>query len=163
MRWDRLFAELESAALDELADERDALAEDLRDEQWASLSWTDLLGAPDVRLTVAGLGEVAGRVVRVGDVIEVAESGRRILVLPEAVLGVLSDDGRAAPVTVRSRERRQLARALRDAAETVRVTRRDGTTVEGPITAVGSDFVQLAVGAQRVSLPWTAIAALTER
>jgi len=163
MRWDRLFEELESAAHDELADERDALAEDLRDEQWAALSWTDLLGDPGVRLTVQGLGEVAGRVVSAGDVIQVEDGGRRVVVLPEAVLGVTGDDGRAQPVAQASRGRRQLARALRDAAEVVRVTRRDGSSVDGRVVAVGADFVQLAVGARRVSLPWTAIAALTER
>lgn len=163
MRWDRLFAELESAALDEYADERDALAEDLRDEQWGSLSWADLLGDPDVRLDVAGLGEVRGRVAGAGDVIVVDEPSRRVLVLPEAVLAVTGSDGRAAAVPGVSRTRRQLARALRDDGASVRIARRDGVTVDGRIVAVGADFVQLAVGERRVSLPWTAIAALIER
>jgi len=163
MRWDRLFAELESATLDELADERDALAEDLRDEQWASLSWRDLLGDPHVRLDVAGLGEVGGRVVGAGDVIVVEDAGRRVVVLPEAVLAVSGSDGRAASVPALSRTRRQLARALRDEAGPVRVVRTDGTAVDGRVVAVGADFVQLAVGERRVSLPWESIAALVER
>lgn len=163
MRWDRLFAELESAALDEYADERDAMAEDLRDEQWASLAWTDLLGDPDVRLDVAGLGDVRGRVAGAGDVIVVDDPARRILVLPEAVLAVSGSDGRAAAVPALSRTRRQLARALRDDGASVRIARRDGATVDGRIVAVGADFVQVAVGERRISLPWTAIAALIER
>ncbi|GAA3532012.1 hypothetical protein AFL01nite_20220 [Aeromicrobium flavum] len=163
MRWDRLFADLEGVAADAHAEERDALAEDLRDEQWASLSWTDLLGGPDVRLDVAGLGEVGGRVVGVGDVLLVEDAGRRLVVLPEAVTAVVGTDGRAAPAAATTRTRRQLARALRDAGAPVRVVRRDGRAVEGTIVAAGADFVQVAAGDRRVSLPWAWIAALVER
>lgn len=163
MRWDRLFADLESAALDEHADERDALAEDLRDEQWAALSWTDLLGDPDVRLLVAGLGEIAGPVIGVGDVVLIARADRRIVVLPEAVKAVSGTDGRALAAEPLSRTRRQLARALCDAQAEVRVVRCDGSSVEGVLAAAGADFVQLMVAGRRVSLPWSWIAALVER
>lgn len=163
MRWDRLFADLEGAAIDEHADERDALAEDLRDEQWAALSWTDLLGGPDVRLDVAGLGELPGRVVGVGDVVLVEGDGCRTIVLPEAIAGVVGDDGRAVAAPPVSRTRRQVARAVREAGVQVRVVRRDGRAVEGTIAEVGSDFVQVAAGGRRVTLPWAWIAALVQR
>lgn len=163
MRWDRLFADLEAATIDEVADERDALAEDLRDEQWASLGWVDLLGSPEVRLEVEGVGEIPGRVEGAGDVIVVVDAGRRCVVLPEAVMAVSGTDGRAATVPTLSRTRRQVARALRDDGASVHVARRDGASVVGSIVAVGADFVQVAVGERRVSLPWTAIAALVER
>ncbi|WP_286929531.1 MULTISPECIES: hypothetical protein [Aeromicrobium] len=163
MRWDRLFADLEGAAIDEHADERDALADDLREEQWAALGWTDLLGGPDVRLDVAGLGEIGGRVAGVGDVLLIEDAGRRVIVLPEAVTAVSGSDGRAATAPATSRTRRQVARAVRDAGVEVRVVRRDGRAVEGPIVAVGADFVQVAAGARRVSLPWGWIAALVQR
>ncbi len=163
MRWDRLFAELEASSLDEQADERDALAQDLQDEQWASLSWCDLLGDPQARLEVAGLGEVSGTVVGAGDVIVVEDAGRRIVIVPEAVTAVSGVDGRAAAIPRLSRTRRQFARALRDAGVEVIVSRRDGSPVEGTIVAVGADFIQLASRRRRVSLPWTSIAALLER
>lgn len=163
MRWDRLFADLEGAAIDEHADERDALAEDLRDEQWASLAWTDLLGEERVRLDVVGLGEIGGRVVGAGDVVLVEDMGRRTVVLPEAIAAVVGVDGRAAAVPRLARTRHQIARALRDAGAEVRVVRRDGTAVEGIIVAVGADFVQVASAGRRISLPWAWTAALVER
>lgn len=162
MRWDRLFADLEGAAIDEHADERDALAEDLRDEQWSVLTWTDLLGG-DVRLDVVGLGEIGGRVTGVGDVVLVQDETSRIVVLPEAIAAVIGRDGRAAAAPSISRTRRQVARAVRDAGVEVRVVRRDGRIVEGPIVEVGSDFVQVAAAGRRVSLPWAWIAALVPR
>ncbi|GAA2078493.1 hypothetical protein IDH50_01325 [Aeromicrobium tamlense] len=163
MRWDRLFADLEGAAIDEHADERDALAEDLRDEQWAALAWTDLLGGADVRLDVVGLGEIGGRVTGVGDVVLVQDETSRIVVLPEAIAAVVGHDGRAAAAPTVSRTRRQVARAVRDAGVEVRVVRRDGRTIEGPIVEVGADFVQVAAAGLRVSLPWAWIAALVPR
>ncbi|SKB04365.1 hypothetical protein [Aeromicrobium choanae] len=163
MRWDRLFADLEGAAIDEHADERDALADDLREEQWGALGWTDLLGGPDVRLDVAGLGEIGGRVAGVGDVLLVEDAGRRVIVMPEAVTAVSGRDGRAAAAPPTARTRRQVARAVRDAGVEVRVVRRDGRAVEGSIVAVGADFVQVAAGERRVSLPWAWIAALVQR
>lgn len=163
MRWDRLFAELESARIDEIADERDALAEDLRDEQWSSLRWRDLLGDPGLRLEVEGLGEIDGRVTGTGDVIVVARADRRVVVMPDAVLAISGTDGRAAAVPSLSRTRGQVARALRDDAAEVRVVRRDGVAVDGAIVAVGADFLQVVAGDRRVSLPWTTIAALVER
>jgi hypothetical protein len=163
MRWERLFAHLEGVAADAHAEERDALADDLRDEQWARLSWTDLLGGADVRLDVVGLGDVRGRVVGVGDVLLVEDAGRRLVVLPEAVTAVVGADGRAAPAAPTARTRRQVARALRDAGVEVRVVRRDGRAVEGTIAAAGADFVQVVSGGRRVSLPWAWIAALVER
>jgi len=163
VRWDRLFEELEASSHEVRADEREALAADLQDEQWAALSWIDLLGAADVRLDVSGLGEVGG-VESVGDVIVLRDGlGRRTVVVPEAVVAVNGADGRAAPPPTSRRTRRQLVRALRDAELEVRVVRRDGSAVEGRIVAAGADFVQLGVGGRRVSLPWSSIAALVER
>ncbi|MCD9153576.1 hypothetical protein [Aeromicrobium duanguangcaii] len=163
MRWDRLFTDLEGAAVDAHAEERDALAEDLRDEQWSRLSWTDLLGGPDVRLEVAGLGEIRGRVVGVGDVVLVEDGLRTIVVLPEAIVAISGSDGRASAAPALRRTRGQLARALRDAGARVRVVRRDGRAVEGVVAAVGSDFVQITATGRSVSLPWASIAALEER
>ncbi|MTB87792.1 hypothetical protein H9L21_04395 [Aeromicrobium senzhongii] len=163
MRWDRLFADLEGAAVDAYAEERDALAEDLRDEQWARLSWTDLLGGRDIRMEVAGRGEIGGRVVGVGDVVLVEDGLRTIVVVPEAIVAISGSDGRAAAAPALRRTRAQMARALRDAGASVRVVRRDGRAVEGVVAAVGSDFLQVAAAGRRVSLPWASIAALEER
>ncbi len=160
MRWDRLFADIEGSAIDAQADQRDSLADDLRDEQWGTLGWLDLLGGDEVRLQIAGLGEVVGRVVGCGDLVLVDDASGWLAVVPEAVTGVGSVDGRAAPAPVFRRTRRQFARALRDEGTAVRVVRRDGSVVEGAITAAGGDFVQLSSGMSRVTLPWSWIAAL---
>lgn len=162
MRWDRLFADLEGSAFDEHADERDALAEDLSDEQWAVLSWTEVLGDPDVRLRVVGVGEVAGPVTAAGELLLIGREGRRLAVLPDAVTAVSGCDGRAAAVPRLSRTRRQFARALRDEGSEVRIAQRDGSVLEGRVVAVGADFVQLSVGARRVTVPWTWIAAVSQ-
>lgn len=161
MRWDRLFADLESTAADAVADERDALAHDLRDEQWAGLRWRDLLGGASA-LQVEGLGTVAGRVVAAGDLVLLDAGGQWWAVVPEAVLAVVSTDGRAQPVPPLRRSRRQFLRALRDEAGEVRLARRDGSVVTGRVTAAGDDFVQVETAGRRVSVPWPAVSALTE-
>lgn len=160
MRWQRLFREIEAQSIDEAAEERDSLAADLVDEQWAQTSWRGFL-AGDVVLDVAGLGRLSGQVVSgTGAVIHVVDSGREVLIEPSAVTAVRSSGGRALPQT-RQANWRQLLRALRDEGEVVRVTCRDGVSADGRLAAVGADFVQLASAERLVVVPWSAVSAVS--
>lgn len=159
-RWDRLFAEVESTAAEAHADERDALARDLVDEQWSTVSWRDLLGGT-VMIEVEGLGQVEGPVRYAGDLVVIDRGGPWLAIVPEAVLTVSSDDGRAQSVPPMRRDRRQFALMLVADGSAVRVVRRDGRSVVAVVRAVGSDFVQMESAGRVVSLPWGAIAAIT--
>jgi PAS domain-containing protein len=143
MRWERLFAELEAQMDDVEMQERDALVEELADGDWAATPWRDLLGGRVV-LDVQGHGRLDGEVVLVNQRF-VQLRGERVdhIVNASAVLAVLSSERRAVET---SRVSAGLGwghvfRALR--ADPVRVRRIDGSTVDGSIDVVGSDFVRM--------------------
>ncbi len=161
MRWERLFADLENSTADAMATDRDALAAELQDANWAEVSWLELLGG-EVTVEVQGYGRLQGPVRYVGELIVFGQSGPWAAVNPAAILAVFGTDGRVAPATKMRRTRAQFARMLRTESAQIRLTRRDSAVVVGSIQVVGADFVQLQVGQQRVSVPWAAIATLSQ-
>lgn len=160
MRWDRLFEALEASAADAAADERDALAEELGHEQWGTVRWLDLLGGAE-SIEVAGHGAVPGRVRYAGDLVVVEGSGPWVAIVPEAIVAVSSVDGRAVPAPTMRRDRREFVRLIMADGGPVRVVRRDGTVLVGPVVAAGVDFLQVQVGSRRISLPWRSVATLS--
>lgn len=151
MRWDRLFEDLEAASSDLARDEADALADDLRDEEWADTSWRDLLGGR-VRLEVRGAGQVTGEVASVNEtLVRLRAGGVDQLVGVGAVVRVLEHERRAdAPSRLDAALGWATAlRRLRDDGEPVRVVTDDGASLDGRVDVVGKDFVRIAVGSGR--------------
>lgn len=145
MRWDRLLAEIEAAALDEATLERDALAGELVDEEWAAVRARDLIWG-DVALDVRGVGWIEGQVVRPAEDFVVMTAGvRDVIVARSAVLGWRGGTGRAPELLgVGARLGwSQLLRAIRDDGEDVRVVRIDGSQVVGTIGAVAQDAIRV--------------------
>ena len=155
MRWDRLFADLEGAAEDAVREERDALAEELRDELWAERSWIELVGGPVV-LRIVGCGELRGEVVDASDQLLrlVIGTGDEVLVAAAAVASIR---GGGRQLALRRTGWTAAFRAMRDAGEIARVVLRDGHLVEAPVRAVARDAVVLDAGPP-VVIPWSGIA-----
>lgn len=165
MRWDRLLAEIEASTLDEAALERDALAGELVDEEWAGARARDLIWG-DVALEVRGAGWIEGQVVRSAEeFVVLTAGGREVVVARSAVLGWRGGTGRAPELRGVSARLgwSQLLRAIRDDGEDVRVLRIDGSQVVGRIDAVTLDAIRVqshggaGPGAPEV---WLALAAL---
>ncbi len=163
MRWDRLFADLEGQAADLELEERDALVDELRDGAWAETSWRDLVGG-HVVLEVTGLGRVEGEARLVNEsVVHLVSERAEHVVARTAVLEVVSSERHAAPpspVTERLGWGHVL-RAARDDGDRTRLTRTDGTAVDGAVDVVGRDFVSVRSGGRTRTMPFAAIAALT--
>ncbi|AXT85710.1 hypothetical protein C6I20_11265 [Aeromicrobium sp. A1-2] len=166
MRWDRLFDDLEGQAADIELEQRDALAVELRDGDWASTPWRRLLGGRVV-LAVRGVERIEGVVELVNDqVIHLRGDGIDHVVSTLAVLTVHSTERRSeAPTAVRSALGwGHVLRALRDGGEDVRVQLVDGMSRDGSVQVVGQDFVQLRVGSGREQIvPFDAIAVVSGR
>ena len=163
MRWDRLFADLEGQAADLELEERDALVDELRDGAWAETSWRDVVGG-HVVLEVTGIGRVEGEARLVNETVVHVESERvEHIVARLAVLEVVSSERRAVPATPVTRRLGwgHVLRAARDDGDRTRLTRTDGTTVDGTVDVVGRDFVRVRSGARTHTVPFAAIAALT--
>jgi hypothetical protein len=164
MRWERLFAELEAQVGDVEMQDRDALVDELADGDWAATSWRDLLGGHIV-LDVLGHGRLEGEVVLVNQRL-VQLRGERLdhVVNAAAVLALVSSERRA---TGESRVSAGLGwghvfRALRE--DPVRVRRTDGSTVDGDVGVVGSDFVRMCDESGRDQVvPFGAIAMVSGR
>lgn len=145
MRWDRLLAEIEASQVDEAALERDALASELVDEEWAGARARDLIWG-EVALEVRGAGWVEGQVIRSADAFVIVGDGpREVVVARDAVLGWRGGSGRAPePSGIDARLGwSQLLRALRDDGEEVRVWRVDGAQLAGRIETVTQDAFRL--------------------
>jgi len=164
VRWDRLFADLEGQADDLELAERDVLVDELRDGTWAETSWRDLVGGQTV-LEVTGLGRVEGDVQLVNDQVVHLDGGSiEHVVATSAVLGVVSSERRAAAASVVSSRLGwgHVFRAARDEESALRITRADGTAVDGRVDVVGHDFVRVASDGGRTRvLPFSAVAAVT--
>jgi len=163
MRWERLFAELESAAVDDAALERDALADDLVDEEWAAATTRDLLWG-DVDLDVQGAGQVSGVVVRaLPDVVVVLTTHGDVAVARTAVTGWSGGSGRAPELTEVTRRWgwARLLRSLRDEGDLVHVVRTDGSQVQGRVGAVAADAARIENTVGDVWVPWAAIATVS--
>jgi hypothetical protein len=151
MRWDRLFEDLEAQAADLELDERDALADELRDGDWAQTSWRQLLGG-HVVLAVRGADRVEGVVTLVNDrLVHLRGEGIDHVVSAAAVMAVHSSERRAdAPTAVGDALGwGHVFRALREADEEIRLRLVDGTIRDGSVWVVGRDFVRLRAGSGR--------------
>lgn len=166
MRWDRLFEDLEAQAADLELDERDALADELRDGDWAQTTWRQLLGG-HVVLTVRGADRVEGVVTLVNDrLIQLSGEGADHVVSTAAVLVVHSAERRAdTPTKVgEALGWGQIFRALRDVGEEIRVRLVDGTSRDGAVLVAGRDFVRLrAESGHDQVLPFSGIAIVSGR
>lgn len=164
MRWDRLFADLEGQAADLELEERDVLISDLRDGEWAETSWRDLVGGRVV-LDVVGLGRLEGSTRLVNEhVLHLVSERAEHVVATAAVLEVVERERRADPATLVTSRLGwgHVLRAARGDGEQVRITRRDGSTVDGTVDVVGRDFVRLTTNSGRDrTVPFAAIAVLT--
>jgi hypothetical protein len=166
VRWERLFTDLEARVGDLELDDRDALVEELRAGDWAETSWRELLGGRVV-LNVLGVGRVEGDVVLANAHI-VHIRGERLdqVVSASAVLSVVSSERRAdAPTSVTAALGwGHVFRALRLAGDAIRVSRLDGTPLDGVVTVVGRDFVRLRTESGRDQLvPFDAVTTVSGR
>ncbi len=156
MRWDRLFEDVEASAADAVADERDALAEELGAEAWAELSWGDLLSG-EVVLIVQGVGEVRGEVGWSSSDLVVLSGGAQDLIVARVAVMSAITSGRGG-----GRLRRigwsSIFRSVAEEAQEVQLVRRDGGIVFGRVAAVLADAVVLAEQGRRTVIPWTALA-----
>ncbi|TXL62090.1 hypothetical protein [Aeromicrobium terrae] len=164
MRWDRLFADLEGQADDLELAERDVLVDELRDGTWAETSWRELVGGRTV-LEVIGLGRVEGDVQLVNDHVVHLDSGTvEHVVAASAVLSIVSSEHRALDESVVTSRLGwgHVFRAARAEDSTLRITRADGTAVDGRVDVVGHDFVRVASDGGRTRMvPFAAVAAVT--
>ena len=166
MRWDRLFDDLEAQAEELERAERDALADELRDGDWAETHWRDLLGGV-VTLEAASGALLTGTVTLVNRTL-VQISGDRVdhVVSADAVTVVHASERRADPTgrVAAALGWGHVFRALRDAGEDVVVRLVDGSSREGVVTAVGADFVRIATPAGLAQdVVWTAIVVVSGR
>lgn len=168
MRWERLFGELEGHAEHARLAERDALVTELRDGEWATRSWLDgLQGDPDdVELCLRDAGLLAGRVLLANrQVVHLQSPAADHYVCPSEVLwmrgGSRSPGIDASSVTSRLGWGHVL-RDLQERVDEVAMALVGGETVDGTVTAVGSDFVRVASAQGRErNVPFTALAKVT--
>ena len=168
MRWERLFADLEGQAEDEALAERDALAADLRDEHWGSLTWRAMLG-DSATLEVVGVGRVAGEVVaHNATFVHLRTPALDHVAAVEAVAAVVATQGDplSQGVVTERLGWAQVCRRVRDDADEVRLGRVDGPSHDGVVDVVGRDFVRLRAATATtatVVVPFAAIAVLSIR
>lgn len=183
MRWERLFADLESGLEAAAAAELDAEVADRTRREDARVRLVDRLRpvvGQGVTLGLPGLGPLAGTVVEVGaEWVLLQEPGRQSLVPIGALswvegLGLRSHEPGSEGAVAARRTLRSALRALsRDRSE-VLVALRDGGSVVGTIDRVGADFIEVAVhpggeqrrpGAVRVvsTVPTAALVAVRSR
>jgi hypothetical protein len=170
MRWDRLFGELEGYAEHMRLEERDALVADLRQGEWAERTWIDGLADESAvtEISVRDVGVLSGRVRWANErVIQLETSGANHVIAASAVQWVRGVD--RSPELRRDSVQAQLGwgpvfREAQDDGDVVVVTLAGGLVLEGPVTAVGRDFVRLgsASGRER-DVPQHAICAVTFR
>ena len=179
MSWEQqlldLFEDLEqqAAGLDLVA--RDAEVAELERAQYAEVDlaarWHASVGAT-VRMTVLGVGTIAGRLARVGAgwCLLAAESPaeRETIVALPAVSVVRGLSPRAAPPQARSVVTRLgLGSALRRVAEeqqVVEAARIDGGRSRGRVARVGADFVELVGEEAAIEvIPFAALAVVRGR
>ena len=176
MRWQDLFADLESQAEALERAERDAEVADRSRAEQAMVALTARLAAAcgmPLALRVTGVGEISGELETVGQdwLLLGQEDGHEVLVLTSAVSAVRdrraqADVGRSA-VLARLGVVSPLRAVARDRA-TVRVALRDGSQITGTPERVGADHLDLVVhevgeaarsaGRERVTVPFDAIA-----
>ena len=171
-----LFADLEARADGLYLAERDAELADLSSGEYAEVTLASRLHAcvgTTLVLTVAGVGRLQGRLLRVGSdwcLMALVSSGQEWVVRLAAVEAVRG----ASDAAVNERARSVLARlglrsTLREMAQSgmpIVVWQRDGTQSRGLPMRVGADFVEMVEiaaegGGPSVLLSFDAIAAVT--
>lgn len=163
MRWERLFADLEAQGDDAELLERDALVEDLREEEVAGRSWRDGVGSR-VQLDVLGAGRLEGRVLLVTEQLVRLAAGRLDhVVAGHAVTALIGDGGPTPPSTAVAQRLGwgAVLRAARDDGSVVRLVRTTGQALTGTVEAVGADAVVLRSGDRRVTIVLEHLAVLT--
>ena len=151
-RWDALFADLESQAVEDTRSQRGAEVDELVRAETAQLPLTARLRAAvgtALTLRCAGALVVTGRLERVGpDWLLVSEgAGREALVVVAAVHTVAGLGRRSAGELSVVESRLGLRHALRGVARdrsAVRLHLRDGTQADGTLDRIGADFIELA-------------------
>lgn len=166
VRWDRLFDELEAQAGEAEREERDALADELRDGDWAETGWRDLLGG-HVVIELFGGTRVEGTVTLVNAQLLQLSGHRTDHVVSTDAVAVVHAAERRADASGRVAAALgwgHVFRALRDEGEDVVVRLVDGSTREGGVAAVGHDFVRLVTPfAVTQDVVWAAIVMVSGR
>lgn len=157
MRWDdrlvQLFEDLEQQAEGMHLADRDGELADRSRSEYSSVSFEARVHASvgaRLRLSVSGVGTLAGTLVRAGKgwlLLETSTPGQEWVVCLDAVTQAAGLSGRAVnelarPVSGRLPLRSAL-RGLADAQVVVTVHHSDGTQSAGRLGRVGADFVEL--------------------
>lgn len=160
MRWDELFSEIEAQEADRALIERDAQVDELERGAWSERSWLDIPLGCAVSLTLYGDLRVQGVLAARGrDWLAVNEGSRDAVVATATVIDVSAEqvsDGEADALSARIGWGYVL-RQLAAEGSVVSVFRSGGPVVQGHITAVGQDFVQLAGSGRTITIPWHAL------
>ena len=153
MRWERLFGELEGYAEHLHLEERDALVTELREGEWAERTWIDTLAGGDVQAEIAVLdvGVLAGRVRMANDVVVHVETPTAVHVVAASAVQWVRGDQRGSGLDHESVAARlgwgPVFREAQDDGDQLRLTLAGGALIEGSVSAVGADFVRVAVPA----------------
>jgi hypothetical protein len=151
MRWERLFGELEGYAEHLRLEERDTLVTELREGEWAERSWIDTLAGGDVdaEIAVRDIGVLAGRVRMANDRVVHLETPSAMYVIAASAVQWVRGDGRSPGLDRESVAARlgwgPVFREAHDERDAVRLTLAGGLVIEGEVSAVGADFVRLAL------------------
>lgn len=154
MRWDRLFGELEGYSEHLQLSERDALVADLREGEWAELTWIDVIaGGAEAELAVQDVGTLTGRVRLANDIVVHLEASAAVHVVSAGAVQWLRSDGLPVRVDRESVTARlgwgPVFREAQDEGDEVRLTLSGGVVMAGAVTAVGADFVRIAPASGR--------------
>lgn len=158
VRWERLLGDLSGLADDHEKLEREELAGQVRDEQWADTSWRQLLIAAR-RIEIAGTGQLSGYVSAIGtDMFGFVTQAREYLVSLASVRAVHAGAYRQQPPPCRHRQvLRHWARSL-DQVQLVDV---EGHRRDGVIHRVGKDFVLLDMPTGSLAVPLPGLATIS--
>lgn len=159
VRWERLWDDLSGLADDHEKLEREELAGQVRDEQWADTSWEQLLTAA-TEIEVAGAGRLSGRVDAIGThMFGVTTQPREYLVSLAAVrsLNTAAGHSRQPPVCRHRQVLREWARSM-DEVQLIDV---EGYRRRGMIRRVGKDFLLVDTPPGTLAVPLSGLAAIS--
>lgn len=160
MRWERFFEDLSGQADDQEKLERDALANDVREEQWAQTSWADML-VMSRSVHMAGAGEFSGRIDAVGPVMfHLTTATNEHLMHMSGVRALIAGPSHRRDALPQCRHRPTLRQWMRDSSP-VRVVSFAGDVRSGSIERVGQDFVLVASGTRSVVVPIDTISVIS--
>jgi hypothetical protein len=169
--WERMvldvLEDLEQQADGQARVQRDAEVAELARAEYAEVSLESRLHAAvgyELEVTLRGLGRLRGRVARVGDgwLLMERPPGAELVALVPALVGVRGLPARVAPPAVRPVTARLRAtsvlRRVSEERDDVVLHRVEGEPLRGPLSRVGSDFVEL--GGPGGVVPLSALAAV---